>query len=515
MTEKEREATFYPQQTASPPQYQTNVGRTVGVTSPAVPGTYGSSQVGNGMYPSAAATATATTTSPPVNPVQIPYLEPHKKSLLEAYLLCIPLGFLGAHHFYLGRPGFGVLYFLTFGLMGCGWVVDMFRLPCLVQQVNRRNKEKAVQLAETRMQRLQQGLSGAVYPCAERDPRTLADAYVLWFPLGILGAHHFYLRNYGFGVLYLFTFGLLGFGWLIDLFRMPHLVKMANDKTAQREYHSCTAHILAVSPAGLLGAHHFYLNRPLWGLLYLCTFGIGGIGWIADWFRVPALARRANQAARGETDPETAYMDDAYLLWCPPLGLLGFHQYYLRRPCWGVVYSLTFGLFGIGWLVDLFRLPFMVRDYNARKDDVRRKLVDRLSSPGGAVAVFHGIGGNERVTTFYGQCGYQAGSPVMVTVSHSTPSAQQAGGPAPLAPIPQGPVVYGHPGYQNGAYGSAFAYPGPYPSYYTQPSGLQPPGAESFGIVHPPAYTPEVTSSPGQPAISPPSYEVSVKKDLP
>lgn len=35
--------------------------------------------------------------------------------------------------------------------------------------------------------------------------------------LGFLGAHKFYERKYGMGLLYLLTFGLAGWGWLIDL----------------------------------------------------------------------------------------------------------------------------------------------------------------------------------------------------------------------------------------------------------------------------------------------------------
>ena len=38
--------------------------------------------------------------------------------------LCLLLGWLGAHKFYAGRPGMGILYLLTFGLCGIGWVVD-------------------------------------------------------------------------------------------------------------------------------------------------------------------------------------------------------------------------------------------------------------------------------------------------------------------------------------------------------------------------------------------------------
>ena len=33
---------------------------------------------------------------------------------------------------------------------------------------------------------------------------------------------------------------------------------------------------------GFLGLHYFYVGRIGKGLLYLCTFGICGIGWILD-----------------------------------------------------------------------------------------------------------------------------------------------------------------------------------------------------------------------------------------
>jgi TM2 domain-containing membrane protein YozV len=49
----------------------------------------------------------------------------------------------------------------------------------------------------------------------------------------------------------------------------------------------------------------------------------------------------------------------AYVLWLPPFGLLGFHRFYLGRPASGFLYSLTCGAFGLGWLMDLFRIPDM------------------------------------------------------------------------------------------------------------------------------------------------------------
>lgn len=40
----------------------------------------------------------------------------------------------------------------------------------------------------------------------------------LWLFLGIAGVHWFYSGRIGKGVLYLFTMGLFGFGWLWDFF---------------------------------------------------------------------------------------------------------------------------------------------------------------------------------------------------------------------------------------------------------------------------------------------------------
>ena len=42
-----------------------------------------------------------------------------------AFLLCLLLGFVGAHKFYEGKAGMGVLYILTMGLFGFGWFIDL------------------------------------------------------------------------------------------------------------------------------------------------------------------------------------------------------------------------------------------------------------------------------------------------------------------------------------------------------------------------------------------------------
>lgn len=48
-------------------------------------------------------------------------------------------------------------------------------------------------------------------------PKNKWVAFLLCFFLGEFGAHKFYERKYLLGILYLFTFGLFGIGWLIDV----------------------------------------------------------------------------------------------------------------------------------------------------------------------------------------------------------------------------------------------------------------------------------------------------------
>lgn len=51
-----------------------------------------------------------------------------KKEKIIDFVLCLFLGYLGVHKFYEKKNGLGVLYLLTLGLFGIGWLVDIIKL---------------------------------------------------------------------------------------------------------------------------------------------------------------------------------------------------------------------------------------------------------------------------------------------------------------------------------------------------------------------------------------------------
>ena len=51
------------------------------------------------------------------------------------WFLCV-LGVCGAHRFYVGEIGWGVVYLVTFGFCGIGQLIDLFTIPGMVRRRN-------------------------------------------------------------------------------------------------------------------------------------------------------------------------------------------------------------------------------------------------------------------------------------------------------------------------------------------------------------------------------------------
>jgi TM2 domain-containing membrane protein YozV len=110
---------------------------------------------------------------------------------------------------------------------------------------------------------------------------------------------------------------------------------------------------------GLFGIHRFYFGRKGTGFLYLLTFGVAGIGYIVDAFRIPTMhhaVKRSYQAGK------YSYTTCWVLLLL--LGLVGAHRFYLGQWKSGLLYALTLGLGGLGLLYDLFILNDMLSEAN-------------------------------------------------------------------------------------------------------------------------------------------------------
>ena len=112
---------------------------------------------------------------------------------------------------------------------------------------------------------------------------------------------------------------------------------------------------------GFTGSHRFYYGRPVTGTIWFFTFGLLLIGWIVDLFLIPSMARKAGIRFRaGELDYTLAWILLTFL------GLFGIHRFYMGKWLTGIVYLLSGGIFGLGYLYDLWTLNDQVTIINGR-----------------------------------------------------------------------------------------------------------------------------------------------------
>ncbi len=106
--------------------------------------------------------------------------------------------------------------------------------------------------------------------------------YILWI-FGFTGSDRFYYGKPISGTIYFFTFGLLGIGWILDLFLIPSMAREADLRFVQGKIDYNVAWLL-LTFLGPFGVHRFYMGKWLTGFLYLFTLGIFGIGYIYDFW---------------------------------------------------------------------------------------------------------------------------------------------------------------------------------------------------------------------------------------
>ena len=51
-----------------------------------------------------------------------------ERQILVAFLLCFFIGYLGAHRFYVGKIGTGLLMLITAGGLGIWWLIDLIMI---------------------------------------------------------------------------------------------------------------------------------------------------------------------------------------------------------------------------------------------------------------------------------------------------------------------------------------------------------------------------------------------------
>ncbi|MGO4330190.1 NINE protein [Cupriavidus sp. 2TAF22] len=136
--------------------------------------------------------------NPSSNLPSIPPSDTHSKVI--GYLLWI-FGFTGSHRFYYGKPITGTIWFCTLGLLGIGWLIDVFLIPGMDREADYR------------------------FAAGRTDYNV---AWILLTFLGFFGVHRMYIGKWITGLIYLLTGGLFLIGVLYDFWTLNEQVSLRN-----------------------------------------------------------------------------------------------------------------------------------------------------------------------------------------------------------------------------------------------------------------------------------------------
>src|SRR5690606_10783942 len=110
-------------------------------------------------------------------------------AVLIGYLAWI-FGFMGAHRFYYGKTLTGILWCFTLGVLFIGCIMNLFLIPSMEREAQNRFTPGATDYTV---------------------------GWILLIFLGVFGVQRMYMGKWITAIIYLFTFGLFGLGYLYDL----------------------------------------------------------------------------------------------------------------------------------------------------------------------------------------------------------------------------------------------------------------------------------------------------------
>ncbi|MBP0600122.1 TM2 domain-containing protein [Herbaspirillum sp. LeCh32-8] len=129
------------------------------------------------------------------------------------------------------------------------------------------------------------------------DTHSKTLGYLLWI-FGFTGAHRFYYGKPVTGTIWFFTLGLLGIGWIIDLFLIPSMDREADRRFVGGDANYSVAWLL-LTFLGLFGAHRMYIGKWISGVIYLLTGGLFLLGVLYDFWTLNAQISERNHG-RGQ-----------------------------------------------------------------------------------------------------------------------------------------------------------------------------------------------------------------------
>lgn len=116
--------------------------------------------------------------------------------------------------------------------------------------------------------------------------------YVLWI-FGFTGAHRFYFGKPVTGTIWFFTLGLLGIGWLIDLFLIPSMDRSADSRYSPGRIDYTVAWVL-LTFLGMFGIHRLYMGKWITGIIYFFTGGLFLVGYLYDYWTLNGQISEVN-----------------------------------------------------------------------------------------------------------------------------------------------------------------------------------------------------------------------------